>query len=316
MESEVDLAIARIAEANHGVFAAHHLREFKTTERERRHRLEVGRWESPYDRVYRIVGAPRSWRGDLLAACWAGGTGAVASHRSAAALWELPGSRQEIAEITCPRWRRAQHDGLVVHETRALSERDVTIVDQIPVTTVERTIFDLAAVCSRFTIDLAFDSALRRKLTTLEALRAMLSRVGRRGLKGTRLVRELLADRDARYIPTESEREQMLLRVLREHGLPEPERQFSIYDDAGTFLARPDLVYRDLKIAMEYDSYQHHVGKEALVRDSRRRNAIAAIGWLALVATAEDVRYGRGAQFAADVRKSRRTRELASPVDI
>ena len=125
-------------------------------------------------------------------------------------------------------------------------------------------------------------------------------------------MRDLLADRDANYAPTESEREQMLLRVLREHGLPEPERQFSIYDDAGNFLARPDLVYRDLKIAMEYDSYQHHVGKDALVRDSRRRNAIAAIGWTVLVATAEDVRYGKGHGFARDVKNARRTRELAS----
>jgi hypothetical protein len=316
VDSEIDLAIARIAEANHGVFAAHHLREFKATERERRHRLDVGRWESPYDLVYRIVGAPRSWKGDLLAACWAGGTRAVASHRSAAALWELPGTRRQIPEITCPRWRRAQHDGLVVHESRALSERDVTVVDRIPVTTVERTIFDLAAVCGRFTIDLAIDSALRQNLTTVDQLGEMLRRVGRRGLKGTRLVRGLLADRDASYTPTESERELMLLRVLREHGLPEPERQYSIHDDAGTFLARPDLVYRHLKIAMEYDSYQHHVGKDALVRDSRRRNAIVAIGWLTLVATAEDVRYGRGDQFAADVRKARRTRELASPSDI
>ena len=99
---------------------------------------------------------------------------------------------------------------------------------------------------------------------------------------------------------------------LREHGLPEPERQFSIYDDAGNFLARPDLVYRDLRIAMEYDSYQHHVGKDALIRDSRRRNAITAIGWLALVATAEDVRYGSGEAFARAVARARETRQLAS----
>jgi hypothetical protein len=104
----------------------------------------------------------------------------------------------------------------------------------------------------------------------------------------------------------------MLLRVLRDHGLPDPERQFSIFDESGQFLARPDLVYRDLKIAMEYDSYQHHVGKDALVRDSRRRNATTAIGWITLVATAEDVRYGQGNQFASDVRRARATRKLAS----
>ena len=55
---------------------------------------------------------------------------------------------------------------------------------------------------------------------------------------------------------------------------------------------------------MEYDSYQHHVGKDALVRDSHRRNAITAIGWIVLVATAEDVRYGNGAQFARHVKNA------------
>jgi hypothetical protein len=103
----------------------------------------------------------------------------------------------------------------------------------------------------------------------------------------------------------------MLVRVLREHGLPEPERQFSIYDDAGSFIARPDLSYRDLKIAMEYDSYQYHVGNAAHVRDNRRRNRLGLAGWLVLVATAEDVRYGSGAQFARHVRDARATRQLA-----
>jgi hypothetical protein len=193
-----------------------------------------------------------------------------------------------------------------------LTPDDITVVRSIPVTTVERTLFDLAAVCGARTVDLAIDNAIRRDLTDFEGLLALLQRVGKRGRRGTKKFRHLLAERDAAYAPTESEREQMLLRVLSEHGLPEPERQISIHDQFGTFLARPDLVYRDLKIAMEYDSFQYHVGKEALVRDSRRRNAIAALGWIVLVATAEDVRYGNGAQFARDVQNARRTRELAS----
>jgi hypothetical protein len=199
-----------------------------------------------------------------------------------------------------------------VHETLAFSERDKTVVDGIPVTTVERTILDLCAVCRPFTIDLAIDNALRRDLTTVDALLALLRRLGKRGRRGTKTFRKLLEDRDASYVPTESEREQMLLRVLREHGLPEPERQFSIYDEHGNFVARPDLVYRELKIAMEYDSYQHHTGKFAIVRDNRRRNRMGRIGWLVLVATAEDVRYGGGGRFAADVRGARRDRQLAS----
>jgi len=236
---------------------------------------------------------------------------AVASHRAAAGLHEIPGGREDLIEITCPRWRRAQHDGLLVHETRALTDHDRTVVDKIPTTTVERTIFDLAAVCGPFTVELAIDNALRRELTTLDELGVTLRRVGKRGRKGTKLLRSLLAERDPAYTPTESERELMLVRLLRQHGLPKAERQFSIHDDEGNFIARPDLVYRDLKIAMEYDSYERHVGKHALVRDSRRRNAVSALGWIVLVATAEDVRYGNGNVFARDVRMARQSREAA-----
>ena len=120
-------------------------------------------------------------------------------------------SGETLAEVTCPRWRRARHDGLLVHETTALSDRDMTAVDGIPVTTIERTILDLAAVCSSFTVDLAIDSAIRRQLTNVDKLCAMLRRVGKRGRKGTKTLRRLLADRDSQYTPTESEREQMLL---------------------------------------------------------------------------------------------------------
>ena len=312
MDIDVDRLVAAVAETHHGIFAAHHLRDLAVTRRERGWRLSEGRWTELHQGVYRVAGTPATWRADLLAACWAGGTRAVASHRSAAALHDLPGQVTTVAEITCPRWRRTQHVGLVVHESRALSERDVSVVDGIPVTTVERTIFDIAAVCGRLTVDLAIDNALRRNLATFDSLVAVSRRLGQKGRSGTRIFRGLLELRDAQYTPTESERELMLLRLIQAHGLPEPERQFSIYDNDGNFIARPDLVYRDLMIAIEYDSFQYHVGNAAHVRDNRRRNAMESIGWMVLVATADDVRYGSGAQFVGDVRRARRRREAAS----
>ena len=185
MDTHIDLAIARIAEAHHGVFALITSSSFKCLGDRAKSSSRLRTLGSPPTTgVYRIAGAPQSWKGDLLAACWAGGTRAVASHRSAAALWDLPGTASRdrgdhVSSLaartarwprscTRPRLERARHH----------------VVDGIPVTTVERTIFDLAAVCSRFTVDLAIDSALRQKLTTVDELGAMLRRVGRRGLQG------------------------------------------------------------------------------------------------------------------------------------
>ncbi|MFI5046146.1 MAG: hypothetical protein ACHQIG_03705 [Acidimicrobiia bacterium] len=97
----------------------------------------------------------------------------------------------------------------------------------------------------------------------------------------------------------------MLVDVLLAHGLPEPTRQYVIRDVTGAFVARVDLAYPELRIAIEYDSYQEHVGKQQLVRDSRRRNAITALGWIVLVGTAEDVRLGQGRALASAVRRAR-----------
>jgi hypothetical protein len=307
VQDHIDLLVSRIAEQHHGIFAAHHLRELEVSDYERKYRLGIGRWTAVHERVYRVAGTPLTWHGTVLAACWAGGVRAVASHRSAAELWGLPGRKREVVEITCPRWRRAQHDGLVVHESRALTRVDITVVQGIPATTAARTIFDLTVVCRDTTVDLAIDTALRKELTTVLELRTTLDRLSKRGRRGTSRFRALLTDRDGQDRVGESEPERLLLRMLRRHGFPEPVLQFEIRDHDGHVVARPDLAYPDLKIAIEYDSYEHHVGKAALVRDGNRRNVVIALGWLPITATAEDLRIG-GHGLANALRRARALR--------
>jgi hypothetical protein len=283
------------------------LSEMKVSDDVRRQRIERGRWNSVYDGVYRVAGVPDGWHSALLAAVWAGGDHAVASHRSAAAVWELPGGRREVVEITCPRWRRTQEAGLVVHESTALIESDTTIADGIPVTTIERTIFDLCALRRSTTIDLAIDSAIRRNLTDLIALEQTLARLGRRGRRGTQRLREVLAERSPATALTANERERLLFDMLRRQGFPPPTPQYEILDEAGTFVARPDFAYPDLKIAIEYDSVQEHTGKLALFRDSARRNAVVGLGWAPITATLADLRQG-GNALATALRRARNSR--------
>ena len=307
MNETADSRVASFAALHHGVFRLSDLVEMSITRVQRRRRVESGRWLVLYDGIYRIAGVPPRWTGDLLAATWAGGRRALASHRSAAALWDLPGGSRDDVEIVCPRWRRAQERGLVVHESRLLHPADAATRDGIPVTSVERTIFDLAGVARRTTVDLAIDNALRRELTDLPRLEATLLRLARRGRAGTQLFRQLLADRDPTARLSESERERLLFRMLLRHGFPLPVAQHEIRDDLGNFVARPDFAYPDLKIAIEYDSVQEHTGKLALFRDSARRNGIVALGWAPITATAVDLRRG-GNQLADALRRARNRR--------
>ncbi len=308
-----DWTIASLAATQHGAFRTAQVHELKFTNKERRSRLATGRWVAPYFGVYRIAGVPVTWKGELLAACWAGGVRAAASHRSAAALWELPGGDRELVEITCPRWRRARHDesvSLVVHETLTLTAEDLTSIDGIPVTTAERTLLDLGAVRPD-RVEVALDAALRRELVTYETLRIMLHRVGRRGRNGTGVLRRILAERAPERAVPESERETMLIQALRAFGLDEPVPQHEVRA-GGRFIARVDLAYPDERVAIEYDSYEHHVGREALVRDSARRNRIMAAGWQVFVATAPDLAGGATTLCAAVAEARRRSRGAAS----
>ena len=219
---------------------------------------------------------------------------AVASHRSAAALWDLPGKRRDIAEITCPRWRRAQHSGLDVHETRAVSLRDVT--ERRRHSGHHRRANHLrprrsAQPVHRRPSDRCRASpASSRRSTSCVRFSGESVSVAARG-------RRWCADCSMNGTPTTSRPRASASRCCSASCVctdcPSQNASSRSTTISGSSSARPDLVYRDLKIAMEYDSFQHHVGKDTLVRDSRRRNAISAIGWLTLVATAEDVRHRR-----------------------
>lgn len=309
MTRERDRLLAEFAAAHHAVFATEHARLIGFSDREVQYRVEQGMWNALYLNVFRIAGAPPTWRGDLLAACWAGGFRAVASHRSAAALWGLPGARRNVAEITCPRWLRGRHPAVVVHETNELGQLDITEIDGIPVSRIERTLLDIAAVCGERTVDMALDSADRRELTKPADIRAMLIRVAKPGRRGVRKLRRLLDMRTPERRTPESEAETQLLRVLRTHGLPDPVLQYEIYD-GDRFVARVDAAYVDRRIAIEYESYQEHVGKLPLIRDSARRNHLLAIDWETVCATAADLATG-GDALAADIHAIRRRRAVS-----
>lgn len=286
-----DHELAELSEAHHGVFTAGDAAEVGFDPDERAYRIRTSRWLTIHSGVYRFPGAPLPHRGSLLAACRAGGAEARVSHRSAAWLWDLPGARDDLIEITTPRWRRAQHPGLVVHETKPLRSDDHTTLDGIPVTTVARTLLDLGAVCPPPVVEMALERALRRELVTLTELNDVVEALGRRGRNGVGVLRDLVAVRDPRSAPTESEMETLLRRVLGRHGLPTPVAQFVIRD--GTrFVARVDFAYPEQRIAIEYDSLDHHMGREAHIRDNARRNEIVRLDWTLVVATVEDVRTG------------------------
>jgi very-short-patch-repair endonuclease len=259
-------------------------------------------WVVCHLEVFRIAGAPETWLSRLRAATAATAPHGVVSHRSAAALYGLPGGRTDLTEITCPRWLRAQRFPLVIHESRRLSAADVSEIDGIPVVRAERVVLDLASIWpSANFLETVVQAARRKRLITYESMDATFVRHARRGVRGVAALRTVLERWDPERRPTESDMETLLVQVLRDHGCPELVTQFEVLDREGTFVARVDVAIPEWKIAIEYDSKQEHSDEFQIARDARRRNLLQAAGFAVLSARHADLLVG-GTELARQIK--------------
>lgn len=291
MTEDLDAAIATYASEHHGAFAIWRPPASLATPRQRQHRVDTKRWTRLYDGVYAIAGSPPTWQRHLVAGCFAAGPLAVASHRSAAAVFGLPGGRTDIVEITCPRSLRGKEFGIHVHEIKELDPSDMREHDGIPVTSPELTLLQLAARFGSGLVEAAYDVALRRDLVSEGSIRELLARLGARGRNGVGALRAAVDDRARLRAIPESVMESKLLRILRASGLPDPVPQYEIWYE-GSFTARVDFAYPDARIAIEYDSDSYHVGGDPLVRDTARRRALGRAHWRVVGVTYADIKEG------------------------
>jgi very-short-patch-repair endonuclease len=300
MLTPADHALFAFARSHDSVFSTADASASGLTEPQIRFRA-LHFWERLHDGVFRVPGSAPSWRGDLRAAIMAAGDGAAISHRSAAALYDLPSGRRDLIELTCRRWERSVRPGLVVHESRRLDSEDVQLVDGISTTTPELLLLHLAALRPfENYVEMMIHAARRKRLITYESTLRTFDRHARRGLKGTRAVRTALERWNPTQATTESEMETMLLQAIRSRGLPDPVLQFEVRDIRGALIGRVDAAYPTSLLAIEYDSMQEHSDEFQLARDARRRNRLAAMGYLTLSARHADLRSG-GAQLCEQI---------------
>jgi predicted transcriptional regulator of viral defense system len=184
-----DQAIARHASSQHGVFTWDQAVACGLSPEMVRRRIAAGRWERLSKGIYRLGGAPATWRQGLLATCFAAGPDAVASHLAAAALHRLPAGRTRL-EITVPKGRRFRREDVVAHETTLLPAVDVESVDGIPVTTPARTVVDLAAVLAPAGVEDNLDAAISSGLVARPRAQWRLDELAEQGRPGIRVLRD------------------------------------------------------------------------------------------------------------------------------
>ena len=125
--------------------------------------------------------------------CWPAGRALCSHHRSAAAHWGIRGPSSRAIEVTAPRRSRSRES--VHRHFGVLPSDEVTAREEIPVTTVPRTIFDLAAIERPEAVEGALRQAEYLRLYDRLSLRDLLDRYpGRRGTRAVRLVLARLAE--------------------------------------------------------------------------------------------------------------------------
>ncbi len=275
-------AVSRLASRRHGVLTTPQLLELGCTCHQIRAAVDRGELIRRHPGVFRVAAAPVTWHQGALVATAAAGPGALASHRTAARLWKLDGSTMGRPEIVTPRHLRswAPHLGHI-HESTDLHLASPTERDHIPCTGLVRTLVDLGAVVPVERVQQACDDAVRRGLCTWDDLLEALVAHSRRGRRGVGALRAVL---DASYGSTvpDSRFNRLVERLLLAAGLPQPSVEHVVRSVDGAFVARVDLAYPALRIAVELDGRRDHLTSAAFEHDRRRQNGLELLGWLVL----------------------------------
>ena len=263
----VEPVIAQMASRTWGVVTRAQLLAAGISDREIHHRLSTGALIRVHPGIYRVGHTARSTEATYLAAVWACGPRAALSGRAAAHLLGLIRGRAAPPppEVTAETNRRVS--GVRTTRARTGLRPDVMTWRGIPVTTVARTIVDLAGRLSLNDLALACHEAGVQHRTTPGQVREVLSR--RPNTKGARKLR-LIFEGDAPALLSRLERG--FRKLLTDADLPLPD----FNRPAGG--RRVDCRWDWVPLTVELDSYTFHHSRHAWEQDRRREREARARG--------------------------------------
>ena len=270
-----DDLVRDFARRHHGLIDRGTARDFGLSDRQMQYRVSCGAWIRHWPKVFSLVGAPRTPLQRLLAATWS--TGGSASHQSSGWISGLLDDPPAVPHVAVTPSARHAHPGIAVHRTQDLERVDLTSVQGIACTSIDRTVLDLCAALDDAAARQAIDRALRLGLTRPDRLTGRHIALSRRGRPGAGRARRLLVDLDPDLARMESDLESLLLRLVRAAGLPAPVPQYRV--EVAGHRYRIDLCYPDRMVAIEGDGFGVHGTRSAFETDRSRQNDLVLAGW-------------------------------------
>lgn len=255
--------LAKLASMQHGVVGTWQLLLIGYTRHQITLDVASGRLHRLHRGVYAVGHTRLTRKARWMAAVLACGPNAVLSHRAAAALHSLRPAPHGDVDVTVCGGNRSRK-GIEVHNVRTLHAADTTMIDGIPVTSLERTLLDYAEVSGEQWTRLAIEAAQRQDRLDLKPYQAMLDRnPGRHGRAALMKAMGQVGD-EAPW--TQSEPERQLLAALRARGVREPSTNVVVEGEL------VDFHWRAERLVVEVDGEHWH--KTPAARESDRRRDV------------------------------------------
>jgi len=298
-----DRLIADLARRQHGVVARRQLLDLGLGPRAIGSRLERGSLHLVHRGVYAVGHSVLGRTGRWMAAVLACGPGAVLSHRAAAACWGLLAA-SGWPEVSRPGQFR-QRPRIMAHFS-SVPRDERTLLEGIPVTTVPRTILDLAALQDRRNVERALHEAEVRRLQDRLSVFDLMRRYP--GRPGSRLLEEVLADPLAKGVPV-NDFEDAMADLISRHGLPTPRYNPDLVVGGRCF--RPDCLWSAQMLIVELDGAAVHRTQKAFEHDRERDRILLAAGYRTIRVTWTQL-HDEPDAIASDIRNALVSAKLAS----
>lgn len=250
--------VARIAARQHGRITTQQLLEVGVHHDRIKRWVADGRLHREYHGVYAVGHPGRTVLGAYAAAVFAAGSGAVLSNRPTAHLQRLLRGTAPPPEVTVPTRSGRTRPGIVIHRVTAVHPLDVSKYQGIPITTVPRTLLDIAPKLTPEQLTRACHEAWVHHRTGPEHVEACIARnphkPGAAKLRRAQTADVTLSDLESRFVA-----------LLRAHHLPKPRTNIDLAGD------KVDCHWPDRNLTIELHSYRYHATRHAFEQDLARR---------------------------------------------
>jgi very-short-patch-repair endonuclease len=241
-----------------------------------RSRVQRGRLYRVHRGVYAVGHARLTAYGRVMAAVFACGERATASHRTAAWLLGLRAANRSAVEVSVRARSVRQRPGIQVHASPSVRVGDIARCHGIPCTTVARTALDLGEVVPKRQVVRVLQEAAVRRVFDLRVFEDLLRDAN--GHRGAGVLRQALAEIVDEPGLTASDIEELFLDICSRGRLPAPEVNRWLRVDGGEAI-KADFLWRAERLIVEVDGWTFHGTRSGFERDRRRDQRTRRAGW-------------------------------------